>query len=201
MGVAVGDYDNDGRPDLYVTAFERNYLYRNTGSKFVEVAPRQALLDPDGPRAPPFSTMIAMVFWICSSPATSIGSSTIAAGAAMGRERRARTAIHGNSEGVSSAVTGISATGRLKMSRVRQVSDAKPAKGLGVKIEDLNRDRLARRCGGHRLCSAAAFSEPLWRAFRRSRPFRPELPMTRTGIPMRAWALMLPTWMGMFFQM
>ena len=27
-------------PDLYVTAVDRNYLYRNTGSKFVEVASR-----------------------------------------------------------------------------------------------------------------------------------------------------------------
>ena len=40
MGVAVGDYNNDGRPDLYVTALDRNYLYRNNGSAFVEVAAR-----------------------------------------------------------------------------------------------------------------------------------------------------------------
>jgi hypothetical protein len=31
MGVAVGDFDNDGRPDLYVTNFGRNILYRNNG--------------------------------------------------------------------------------------------------------------------------------------------------------------------------
>ncbi|PYT19703.1 MAG: RNA-binding protein [Acidobacteria bacterium] len=31
MGVAVGDYDNDGRPDLYVTGFGRNHLYHNEG--------------------------------------------------------------------------------------------------------------------------------------------------------------------------
>ena len=31
MGVAVGDYDNDGYADLYVTSFGRNTLYRNNG--------------------------------------------------------------------------------------------------------------------------------------------------------------------------
>ncbi len=31
QGVATGDYDNDGDPDLYVTAFGRNTLYRNNG--------------------------------------------------------------------------------------------------------------------------------------------------------------------------
>ena len=40
MGVAVGDYDNDGKADLFVTALDRNRLYRNTGSEFVDVAAR-----------------------------------------------------------------------------------------------------------------------------------------------------------------
>jgi enediyne biosynthesis protein E4 len=31
MGVAVGDYDNDGHPDLYVTNYGSNTLYRNNG--------------------------------------------------------------------------------------------------------------------------------------------------------------------------
>ena len=29
MGAAVADYDNDGYPDLYVTSYGRNILYRN----------------------------------------------------------------------------------------------------------------------------------------------------------------------------
>jgi hypothetical protein len=29
MGAAVGDYDNDGDSDLYVTGYGRNYLFRN----------------------------------------------------------------------------------------------------------------------------------------------------------------------------
>ena len=32
MGVAVGDYDNDGYEDLYVTALGGNQLYHNNGN-------------------------------------------------------------------------------------------------------------------------------------------------------------------------
>ncbi len=32
MGVAVGDYDNDGYPDIYVTNYGRNILYHNNGN-------------------------------------------------------------------------------------------------------------------------------------------------------------------------
>ena len=31
MGVAVGDYDNDGSPDLFVTSYGKNILYHNNG--------------------------------------------------------------------------------------------------------------------------------------------------------------------------
>ena len=37
MGVAVGDYDNDGDSDLYITAVGKNRLFRNDGSKFIDV--------------------------------------------------------------------------------------------------------------------------------------------------------------------
>jgi hypothetical protein len=42
---AWGDYDNDGRPDLYVSSYidkpvnEKDYLYRNEGGRFVDVTP------------------------------------------------------------------------------------------------------------------------------------------------------------------
>jgi enediyne biosynthesis protein E4 len=39
MGVAAADYDNDGRPDLFVTAVGENRLFHNRGDgRFVEVA-------------------------------------------------------------------------------------------------------------------------------------------------------------------
>jgi hypothetical protein len=41
MAVAVGDFDNDGLPDLYVTGFGHNVLYRNTGAcRFEDVTER-----------------------------------------------------------------------------------------------------------------------------------------------------------------
>ena len=40
MAVAVGDYDNDGRPDLFVGGVHRQALYRNTGGRFEEVSAR-----------------------------------------------------------------------------------------------------------------------------------------------------------------
>ena len=46
MGTAVGDYDSDGRPDLYVTAYPRNYLFHNEGGgKFREVAAQSGVQD------------------------------------------------------------------------------------------------------------------------------------------------------------
>jgi hypothetical protein len=38
MAAAVGDYDNDGDPDLFVGGVHRQALYRNTGGRFEEVA-------------------------------------------------------------------------------------------------------------------------------------------------------------------
>lgn len=38
MGAAVGDYDGDGDPDLYVSNFGPDLFYRNDGDAFVEIA-------------------------------------------------------------------------------------------------------------------------------------------------------------------
>ncbi len=46
-GVCAGDYDNDGRVDLYVTCFGPNRLYRNRGDgSFEQVAERAGVADP-----------------------------------------------------------------------------------------------------------------------------------------------------------
>ena len=52
-GVAVGDYDNDGRPDLFVTRWQSYALYHNLGGgRFEDVTTKARL---DGPRGWPTS--------------------------------------------------------------------------------------------------------------------------------------------------
>ena len=48
MGVAVGDYDNDGDPDLYITSVGGGHLYRNDGGKFVDVTAETNTKASDG---------------------------------------------------------------------------------------------------------------------------------------------------------
>jgi enediyne biosynthesis protein E4 len=56
MGAAVGDYDNDGWTDLYITTLGKNYLFRNDHGKFVDVTAQAdvAGLDTDWSTAAAF---------------------------------------------------------------------------------------------------------------------------------------------------
>ena len=57
MGVAVGDYDNDGHDDLFVTAYGQNHLFHNNGNGTFTDATQKAGLQ--GPKE--FSTSAAWV--------------------------------------------------------------------------------------------------------------------------------------------
>src|SRR5213082_2851526 len=49
QGVAVGDFDNDGYPDLYVTGYGRAILYRNNGNgTFTAVTAKSGVVDEGG---------------------------------------------------------------------------------------------------------------------------------------------------------
>jgi hypothetical protein len=48
MGVAIGDYDNDGDPDLYLTTLGGGHLYRNDGGKFLDVTAETNTRAADG---------------------------------------------------------------------------------------------------------------------------------------------------------
>ena len=57
MGVAVGDYDNDGNDDLFVTAYGQNHLFHNNGNgTFADVTQKAGLRGPKE-----FSTSAAWV--------------------------------------------------------------------------------------------------------------------------------------------
>src|SRR5689334_10480085 len=48
MGIAVGDYDNDGRDDLFLSALGQSRLFRNNGNgTFTEATRSAGLLGPD----------------------------------------------------------------------------------------------------------------------------------------------------------
>jgi hypothetical protein len=47
MGCTVGDYDNDGYDDIYITALNGNHLFRNLGDgKFADVTAKAGVRDP-----------------------------------------------------------------------------------------------------------------------------------------------------------
>jgi enediyne biosynthesis protein E4 len=48
MAAAVGDYDNDGHPDLFVAGVRKNILYRNRGDGTFEDITAKARLAPPG---------------------------------------------------------------------------------------------------------------------------------------------------------
>lgn len=49
QGVAVGDFDNNGYPDLYVTGYERAILYQNNGNgTFTDVTAKSGIADEGG---------------------------------------------------------------------------------------------------------------------------------------------------------
>ena len=69
MGASVGDYNNDGMPDLLVTCFGGVVLYRNNGDgTFTDVTKSAGLSgDTIGPPAERLGTMTGMGGTICLS--------------------------------------------------------------------------------------------------------------------------------------
>ena len=86
MGVAVGDYDNDGYPDLYVLGYDRSILYRNNGDGTFTDDTTRAGVPNRG------SIMTTMAGWTWSWRTMLTGRPTTTSGAANMRPDAAVTA-------------------------------------------------------------------------------------------------------------
>jgi enediyne biosynthesis protein E4 len=141
MGVAVGDYNNDGFPDLYITSVGRNRLYRNTGSRFVDATATAgvaasgwsagaAFLDYD--RDGRLDLFVARYLdW-------DIGKSKWCGEG----EGAPRSYCHPREfRKVSHALFRNRGNGAFEDVSRRMGIEQKPGKGLGVKIEDVNGDQ------------------------------------------------------------
>lgn len=70
VGVAVGDYDNDGWPDLYVTNLGKNRLYHNDhNGTFTDVAEKAGVALGGWSTGPTFGDYDGDGGWICLFPA------------------------------------------------------------------------------------------------------------------------------------
>ena len=72
MGVAVGDYNNDGFPDILITCVGQNRLFKNTGRELSSTSPTPAASATAKPLARPRCGLIltATAGSICSSAIT-----------------------------------------------------------------------------------------------------------------------------------
>ena len=94
MGVTVGDYNNDGFPDIYITCVGQNRLYRNTGKEPSSTSPAGAacrVISRSALRRCG-STLIVMVVSTCSS-ATMFGGHSITTCSAVSMARQSHTAL------------------------------------------------------------------------------------------------------------
>ena len=139
QGVAVGDYDGDGFPDLYVTQYGKSILYHNNGDgTFMDVTEKAGVAAPGWAPARSGSTMTTMDGWICSSASlwTLTSRSFTAARPAIGLSHYCIPRIfgmpswlfHNNGDGTFTDVSQKSGIARH------------PGKAWGVVATDVNND-------------------------------------------------------------
>jgi len=135
MGVAVGDYDDDGFPDMFVSAYGRPILYHNNGDgTFTDVSERA------GP-APSGSTSTTTAAWIYGSAASSTKAPAITSRAAITSWAGTFTASLGSSIRPRAFY---SQQRRRYFYRASHGTDIEKAlgKGHGVVATDINNDGL-----------------------------------------------------------
>ncbi len=143
MGVAVGDYDNDGYPDLFVTGYGRSILYHNNGDgTFTDVTAKA------GVQAPGWTTSAVwfdydndgkLDLFVCSFVEFGLGKMVFCGDNKLGRRYYCIPRVfkptpsllfHNNGDGTFTEVSKGTAIG------------AALGKGLGVVATDINNDGL-----------------------------------------------------------
>jgi enediyne biosynthesis protein E4 len=141
MGVAVGDYDADGFPDLYVTAYGRNALYHNNGNgTFTDVTEKAGLDDPNWSTSAvwfDYDNDGRLDLFVCSFVKYSADARNLCGNNLAGEhyyciprlfQGRASKLYHNNGDGTFTEVGELSAIGR------------KMGKSHGVVATDINND-------------------------------------------------------------
>ena len=196
MGVAVGDYDNDGFDDLYVTELRRQHAVSQQRRRHVHRRDRAAPASraAAGARARASSTTTTTASSICSSRATWTGRFRTTVTAARRSPATAPTAIRTTSSGMTNLLfhnngdgtfTDVSAEGRHRRSR--------RARGSASPFADYDDDGFMDVYVAND--SVQSLPVPQQRATARSRrsACSPASASTRTARPSPAWASTSPT--------
>ena len=142
IGVAIGDYDNDGRDDVYITALEGDHLFHNEGDgHFRDVTSEGGHRNmPRSAPAPLGSTTTATANWICSSPTTCSGRRKSDLWCSLDGSTKSYCTPESYKGTSSQPVSTIWAAANSRMSRRRPGSPIRPARSLGVTVFDYNND-------------------------------------------------------------
>jgi hypothetical protein len=143
MGVAVGDYDNDGYPDLFVTAYGRCILYHNNGDgTFTDVTEKAGLAAPGWTTSAvwfDYDDDGKLDLFVCSFVEFGLGKAVFCGDNKLGRryyciprvfKPTASLLFHNNGDGTFTEV-----------SKGTAIATAL-GKGLGVVATDINNDGL-----------------------------------------------------------